>query len=207
MKKKLFFSLATLTLFVAFTGCISSDESSMDVEEEQKLDLSEYIIDSLTIMEVFHKLTDLNNEYARQVIDPYQYSQSIKLVIEPLVHNGRELHSQLMKSVTRTQMYESLSLEERVQIARLEESQFAELSFIFGMESISSNDVSIDPRVVACLGVATGAAGFYDIILNTKQLGSVASATKALRLIGRRALGWIGVGIMVVDFTKCYYGN
>lgn len=69
--------------------------------------------------------------------------------------------------------------------------------------------------VYSCLAVATGIAGIYDLIQNTKSLaafGEVATRKQALRLVGklgRRALGWVGVILLVNDFGNCmnYWKN
>ncbi|MDN3689467.1 hypothetical protein [Cyclobacterium jeungdonense] len=88
----------------------------------------------------------------------------------------------------------------------LSEDILDELSFLMSQAQNGNRNVSIDPQVMACLGVASGVVGVYDLIQNTSALGSVTSITKALKLLGRRAMGWVGVGIMIVDFTTCYYG-
>lgn len=63
--------------------------------------------------------------------------------------------------------------------------------------------------VYSCLAVATGIAGIYDLIKNTSSLASfseVATRKQALKLIGklgRRALGWVGVALLINDFGNC----
>lgn len=54
--------------------------------------------------------------------------------------------------------------------------------------------------------LAVGVSAIYDLISNTAALGTVETTIGALKLIGRRYLGWIGVGLMVMDFADCYYG-
>lgn len=63
-----------------------------------------------------------------------------------------------------------------------------------------------DPTVRACLATAVGIAGIYDLVKNTASLGTVQTTVRALKLIGRRYLGWVGVALMIYDFTDCYYG-
>lgn len=82
--------------------------------------------------------------------------------------------------------------------------QLAELSFIICV-SYGAN-TSVDPTIRSCLSTAVGITAIYDLVLNTSALGAVETTIGALRLIGRRYLGWIGVGLMIMDFADCYYG-
>jgi hypothetical protein len=50
---------------------------------------------------------------------------------------------------------------------------------------------------------AMGYAGIKELYVNTLAIGTVETTMCALRLLGRRYLGWIGVAIMLYDFQDC----
>ncbi|WP_460518474.1 hypothetical protein [Cyclobacterium sediminis] len=122
--------------------------------------------------------------------------------MNPLIKNGRNLHNKLINKLDRNGDLNKMSTEEIRAIKDFSDQQLAELSFAI---NYSNYNFSIDPRIRSCLNTAIGITGMYDLMRNTRALGSVQTTVKALRLVGRRALGWIGVGLMILDFTDCYY--
>ncbi|GAB3016574.1 hypothetical protein GCM10027284_39560 [Cyclobacterium sediminis] len=112
------------------------------------------------------------------------------------------MHNKLINKLDRNGDLNKMSTEEIRAIKDFSDQQLAELSFAI---NYSNYNFSIDPRIRSCLNTAIGITGMYDLMRNTRALGSVQTTVKALRLVGRRALGWIGVGLMILDFTDCYY--
>jgi hypothetical protein len=122
--------------------------------------------------------------------------------LNPLIENGKNLHDKIISNLTRSGELNKFSAYEIREIEDFSDQQLAELSFAI---NYANYDFSIDPRIRSCLNTAIGIVGMYDLMRNTRALGSVQTTVKALRLVGRRALGWIGVGLMILDFTDCYY--
>jgi hypothetical protein len=195
-----------------FIGLLMLDFGCSEIEKPDhtinslNLDLSEEILDELAIISVSEKLKVLNGHKAGQRIDPALYERELKVALSPLVDNGRLLHSKIIGALEKSDEFSRLAQAEKSRMYQFDEVQFAELSFLMSQAQNGNRNVNIDPQVMACLGVASGVVGIYDLIRNTSALGSVTSVTKALKLLGRRSLGWVGVGIMIVDFTTCYYG-
>jgi len=61
----------------------------------------------------------------------------------------------------------------------------------------------MDPRIRNCVSTALGIGAIRDLVMNTAALGTVETTMAAIRLIGRRYIGWIGVAWMVMDFVDC----
>lgn len=122
-------------------------------------------------------------------------------VLRPMVENGSKIHRIIMKNIDFNNPAYQLNSRDISSIRKLNNKQLAQLSFTTSL-AYSRNKLSKDIR--ACLATAVGIIGIYDLIQNTKALGSVTSTVKALKLIGRRYLGWIGVGLMIYDFLECY---
>lgn len=133
--------------------------------------------------------------------------EEMRIILEPLVENGRSLHNEIISQIDLYDPQYELTQEDIDEIQNLNDEQLAQLSFV--MSTTYSNVASYggpDPTVRACLAVAVGIAGLYDLIANTAALGAAETTIAALRLLGRRYLGWIGVGLMIYDFMDCYYG-
>lgn len=85
----------------------------------------------------------------------------------------------------------------------LTDPELAELSFIISATS-QINTVGVDgDKIYSCLSAAVGVGAVRDLIQNTAALASAQVASEILILIGKRTLGWIGVGFMVYEFSEC----
>ncbi len=58
-------------------------------------------------------------------------------------------------------------------------------------------------RVLHCIAAALGLNIIDDLISNTAALMTVQGTTQLLKTLGKRYLGWIGVGIAVYEFGNC----
>jgi hypothetical protein len=93
----------------------------------------------------------------------------------------------------------NLSEIERQQITNFDDAQLAALSF-----TIHTQAYSVDwAEVRSCASAALGIAGINELYVNTLALGTVETTMGALKLLGRRYLGWIGIALMVYDFQDC----
>ena len=195
--------LAIIIVVPSLTSCSYEDSQQI----EKTIDLSEKVltsdelnsitlnINTFKINSLISKSLSVNNE------------EEMRIILEPLVENGRSLHNEIISQIDFYDPQYELTQEDIDEIQNLNDEQLAQLSFV--MSTTYSNVVSYgapNPTVRACLAVAVGIAGLSDLIANTAALGTAETTIAALRLIGRRYLGWIGVGLMVYDFMDCYYG-
>lgn len=76
------------------------------------------------------------------------------------------------------------------------------------MINVSASQSFVDwPRVSSSASAALGIAGIRELWTNTIALGTVETAVEALKLIGRRYLGNIGIALMIYDFADCFYND
>lgn len=124
-------------------------------------------------------------------------------MLEPLIENGRELHDEMVAQLELTPARQELTPEEQIEITDYNDAELAQLSFVM---SVSASQSSVDwPRVRSCASAALGIAGISELWTNTLALGTVETAIGALKLIGRRYLGYIGIALMIYDFADCFY--
>lgn len=154
------------------------------------------------LIKITDDISDSKFDFENERINIDQLERNLKKSLSPLVENGRHLHVKLLNNINRNGEANKLSRIELKEIQDLTDQQLAEFSFAI---NYSNHNLSVDPRLKACLSSALGLVGLYDLYRNTHLLGSAQSIIKAMRLVGRRALGWIGVGLMIMDFTDCYY--
>ena len=103
--------------------------------------------------------------------------------------------------VSVTEEFQQLSQEEKNNILYMDDSELATLSFTMSIQSQSS---SVDwPRVRVCAGAALGIAGIKTLFADTLALGTVETVVGALKLVGKRYLGYIGVALMLYEFADC----
>lgn len=191
----------TLLLMMFFVSC-TKDENVI----EFKLDLKNKVLTLEEIKLISLKISNLqnfskvkNNKYSYEIID-----YEVEELLSPLVENGKLLHEEMIDYLELTGEFQNMSTQEQNEILNLDNSQLAKLSFV--MSASFDERIAIDQEVKACLGVAVGAVGIYDLIVNTAALGTVETTVAALRLIGRRYLGWFGVAMMIYDFYECIDG-
>jgi hypothetical protein len=130
--------------------------------------------------------------------------ENYELILEPLVENGRELHTEMIAFLQEDIEFQNLSALEKEALLHLDDTQLAELSFVYSQTyELNERRMSMDPRIRNCVSTAIGIGAIRDLILNSAALGTVGTTVGAIKLIGRRYLGWIGVAWMVMDFVDC----
>lgn len=170
-------------------------------ENNISLDVSNNILEIEEILSFAGNLELIQLDLENKRINQKDAEAQIQIIMEPLIQNGKHLQSQMLNSLSRSGEISKLSLSESISLHNLTEKELAELALLTSF----SYSASIDPRIRSCLSAAVGVAAIYDLIENTAALGRVQTTIGALRLIGRRYLGWIGLGLMIADFTDCYY--
>ena len=201
-KISIFFLITTIISSSLLISC-SNDENTSN--NSDKLDLSKKVLKFDEIKLISQKVSKYQKEIVTKRIDARTAEEEMQELLEPLVENGEDLHSEMITFLQENGEFDNMTLEEQNELMNLDEQQLAELSFV--MSNAYDARISIDPRIRACLSAAIGVTAIYDLISNTAALGTVETTIGALRLIGRRYLGWIGVGLMIMDFADCYYGN
>lgn len=203
IKKISIFLLITTIISSSLLISCSNDENTSN--NSDKLDLSKKVLKFDEIKLISQKVSKYQKEIVTKRIDARSAEEEMQELLEPLVENGEDLHSEMITFLQENGEFDNMTLEEQNELMNLDEQQLAELSFV--MSNAYDARISIDPRIRACLSAAIGVTAIYDLISNTAALGTVETTIGALRLIGRRYLGWIGVGLMIMDFADCYYGN
>jgi hypothetical protein len=126
-------------------------------------------------------------------------AQELEIALRPLVESGKLIHIEMIRYLQESGELSNLSEIERHQVTNLDDSQLAALSF-----TIHTQSYSVDwSQVRSCASAALGFAGISELWTNTLALGSVQTTMGALKLLGRRYLGWLGVALMVYDFQDC----
>lgn len=136
-----------------------------------------------------------------------QDSAAIAERIAPLVEAGRKLHDELLTNILKTASWEDLTEAEKYSVVNFSEVQMAELALVYSACNPNDADVlsSADwGRIRNCLSAALGLGDLYYLVVqNPKALLSASGATKILKHVGLRYLGYIGLILAVVDFVDC----
>ncbi len=111
----------------------------------------------------------------------------------------------MINEITTTDDFQNLTEIEKQEILNLTDEQLAELSFIVNFQ-YQTNSVDWD-RVRSCASFALGISGIRSLYTNTLALGTVETMFGALKLIGERYLGYVGIALIIYDFADCVYGD
>lgn len=179
-------------------------ESKNDLKEN--VSLKTLALHPNELVSIASNVRELSDVWKISRLSSEQKEVEMKKVVEPLIQNGRSILNELLER-------EDLQKEDYEYLQNVGEAEMAQLSMLVSVidsqkdiGGVDEGRFSVDPRVRSCLATAVGITGVIDLMNNTRSLGSTRTAMKALRLIGRRYLGCVGVGLMVYDFADCYYG-
>jgi hypothetical protein len=125
--------------------------------------------------------------------------QEFAIALRPLVESGKVIHFEMIRYLQESGELSNLSYIDRQQITNLDDSQLAALSFTIHTQAYNPDWA----QVRSCASAALGLAGINELWTNTLALGKVETTMGALRLLGRRYLGWLGVALMIYDFQDC----
>jgi hypothetical protein len=194
MKSNLLISIVFASSLVV--SCSNENDVNPD---EPKLDLSSKVLKYNELKLISQKVNKYKQEVTIKSIDARTAEVEMKELLNPLVENGEVLHSEMINFLKETGDFNNLSPTEQNEFLNLDKEQLAELSFTIS----SSYSVQMDPRIRNCVSTAIGIGAIRDLVANTAALGTVETTMAAIRLIGRRYIGWIGVAWMVMDFVDC----
>jgi hypothetical protein len=194
--KSIFLLIAIVFASTIVVSCSNENDINQD---EPKLDLSSKVLKYDELKLISQKVNKYKQEVAFKRIDARTAEVEMKELLNPLVENGEVLHSEMINFLEETGDFNNLSPSEQNEFLNLDEEQLAELSFTIS----SSYSAKMDPRIRNCVSTALGIGAIRDLVMNTAALGTVETTMAAIRLIGRRYIGWIGVAWMVMDFVDC----
>jgi hypothetical protein len=198
--KKVIFGLSATFIIVAtlFSSC------SKDEKVEKKIDytplllrpeqLNTVMLDIEAYKESNPNLKTINNSIA---------GNDLKIILQPLIENGKDIHKSMIDEIRPSAEFQNLTFVEQQQITNLSETQLVELSLIvnsqYQYQSVDWN------RVRSCASFALGISGIRSLYTNTLALGTVETMIGALKLLGKRYLGYVGIALMIYDFADCVY--
>ena len=125
--------------------------------------------------------------------------QELEIALRPLVETGEVIHFEMVRYLEESGELYNLPEIERQQITNFDDAQLAALSFTIHAQAYTPDW----NQVRSCASAALGIAGIHELYVNTLALGTVKTTMGALKLLGRRYLGWIGIALMVYDFQDC----
>jgi len=136
----------------------------------------------------------------------------VQIILEPLIQNGRELHTEIISKITSSEDWLLLTATEKNAILYMTNDQLGELALIYSTVNLAEwqtepaqEELRIDLGTVrSCLSGALGLGDLYYLVVeNPKALLSARGAIKILKHVGLRYLGVIGLGLAVWDFVDC----
>ena len=146
-----------------------------------------------TLININSKIEELNQLASQGRISSAYPGEALEEFLEPLVESGVMIQEAMLSSGSLT--------EEEEEIARnATEVELAQLSLALSASQDSRNEWNTD-RVISCISVALGIRAMAEIAANIARFVTVEGAVKALKLIGKRYLGWIGIA--VCSFGEC----
>lgn len=126
--------------------------------------------------------------------------EEIATIIDPLVVNGRQLHSELVAYVLNSEEWNELTESERNEILFMSDGQLADLSLTYA-GAIQVN--SLGDAIKDCVGVALGIRGLSSLLTQLVAAPTVKTAVGLLKFVGKRYLGYLAIGWMIWDFADC----
>src|SRR5690625_5019536 len=204
-------ALIMLSAFTMFTSC-SNDDREVEINNNVtstnlKKGSTEVEIDLINLVLKEEVLNEFLSEikFKKDIIHELR-DDEVKEILNPLLENGKVLHREMILFLEENNGFEGLSPEEHHNISYLTDEQLIELSFITYNQYQYATNSDIDwDRVRSCASFALGIQGIKTLYTNTLALGTVETMVGALKLIGKRYLGYIGIALMIYDFVDCLY--
>lgn len=200
----IFFSISILS--TSLTSC-SNESINEDVPLENKNDYMSreskdisFKVNFLDYQTLKHLAIEVNQIESSDLSDNEKETQ-IKETLKPMILNGKDIHQEILNQVNLNDPKLDLTQDDITQIKNMDDKELAQLSFVYGT-SHARVDWNTD-TVMNCLGAALGIHEIYGLIQNTAQLATAQGAVRVLKLLARRYIGWIGVGVAVYSFGNC----
>ncbi len=195
--------LKAITFFVIFniTSCKKQDTyiTSNHLFETKPLNYIE-IKNIATSIESLKTTASINNRYKNNDIT------EIHKLINPLIDNGKKIHNEILNNLIKSSEWESISKQEKEILLNFDDIQFSELSLIYFdlQEKINLREDDTWTTVRSCLSGALGLGDLYYLLIeNPRSLATARGTISLLKHIGGRYLGYIGLGLAIIDFADC----
>src|SRR5690625_2436582 len=189
---------------IDLTNLVLKEEVLNEVLSEIKFKTSFRTSSFKTRLEVLNEVLS-EIKFKKDIIHELR-DDEVKEILNPLLENGKVLHREMILFLEENNGFEGLSPEEHHNISYLTDEQLIELSFITYNQYQYATNSDIDwDRVRSCASFALGIQGIKTLYTNTLALGTVETMVGALKLIGKRYLGYIGIALMIYDFVDCLY--
>ena len=202
MKKYLKFVLA-LFVFVFLSSC-QKKESVIESDSIFHFDTKPL---SFKVIENISASIKEMKSFQTTSIKSSKFNESqIKNIIKPLVENGKQIHNELIEHLRSSPAWTSLSIQEKELLINFRDVQFAELSLVFVelQNNITLREDDTWNSVRSCLSGALGFGELYYLLIeNPRGLATARGTFALLKHIGGRYLGYIGLGLAILDFADC----
>ncbi|MCL2682268.1 MAG: hypothetical protein FWE63_02125 [Bacteroidales bacterium] len=191
--KKLFFISTLFVGSIFFTSCNKNEILKISEEAQKTIDLAKFQLPS------FDKSMSMSEEVqivlSRKDLGLNEQENELRRILEPQINLGKELHTEIL-AIIEADPTISLTEAEYSEILDLMEEHFAELAVLVAI-------IADDPyrgSVMTCLGLAVGILQLGEFLAGTI---TAQTAIAIIKQVGKRYLGWIGLGIMIYEFVTC----
>ena len=218
MKRFVLFLSVVFATMAMLTSCSQEDNEVVIYENNDNLKTQ---VDLSTIAMVTSSIDTLFSHQARGTtsINVANFNEvSCKSALAPLVESGALIRNEVL-AVANSKSYD-ISQEELSAIKEMDDATLAELAYIVGViENANNDDLEVilmsnsnyqrpltTDDYVDCFSFASGfslVSGLYGYFEGTAACMTVSSAIGVCRALVGRTLGWVGVAIVVYDFTDC----
>jgi hypothetical protein len=186
-----YFSFIILVFGLTLISCNKENHNVEMITYQQEL------LSIETLNQIGLKVHELQKKEFKKNSD---YEEEMKEILLPLVECGNKLIDDIRKEYELDNSL--LTLEEINSINLMTDEQIASFAFVLSASQISNiSNTKVD--YVACIGAALGLDVIHGLLTNTAQLATVQGATRLLKVLAKRYIGWIGVGVAVYSFLDC----
>lgn len=195
--------LKVITLFIIFniTSC-----KKQDVYITSKYLFETKPINYIEIKNIAGSIESLNTSSSKNIIHGNKDITKIRKFVTPLIDNGKKIHHELLIKLINSSEWKMLSNQEKEILLNFDDIQLAELSLIYFdlQEKINLREDDTWTTVRSCLSGALGLGDLYYLLIeNPRSLATARGTISLLKHIGGRYLGYIGLGLAIIDFADC----
>jgi hypothetical protein len=157
--------------------------------------------DIINVREEIATYQDQNNINSIEEIP----EEELKTILTPLIINGRQLHTEIMESISKINAFQELQQEDKEKIANISDAQAVEISVVFASTN-ASNRIPWD-TIFACGGTALGLGGIrqiYNLLIGAgvEALG-LGSVLTAIGTVAVHYVGIFAVASFIYGFVDC----
>lgn len=199
-----------IAFLIPFTFACSEIE-----DEPTEIDLDELVMEFDDFIFVIDEINNYQSNIEKNN-GPYSVNsgnpseEELELILNPMLDNGNAIHIQFKEVIYSSGVFDELTTQEQNELSSeidvMTDEQLVELSLIVNVnyysEQMGSEDIDWN-RISHCVQAAVGVEALKTIIINSAEAAAVETIIGALKLVGKRYLGWIGVGYMIYSFVQC----